>query len=95
MNYLTVRQLQKRYGVAKVQQLIDNGEAFRFEGEFGELVWSMIHSGACMLPNVVYKDHTGKMIAARQMVPKGSVGSFQRCSDYWQGYINKINQYEY
>lgn len=91
MNYFQIKKLQKKYGIAKVQYLIDNGQGFMHNDEFGELVWSMIYSGACMLPTVVHKDYTGRLIAARQMLPVGSIGSFQRSQNYWENFVCKLN----
>lgn len=94
MNYFQIKANQKRYGVAKVQRMIDSGEAFTFSGEFYELIWSMIYSGACMLPNVVYRDlNTGKEVAVRQMVRSGP-GSFKHCSKYWEKFVGGFNDIE-
>lgn len=87
MNYFEIKKIQRKYGVGKVQELIDSGKAFMIQGDFEELIWSMIYSGACMLPDLVHKNHQGTRIATRAMVPSGSPGSFKRCQSYWSKFI--------
>jgi hypothetical protein len=90
MNYFQIKSLQKKHGLSEVQNMIDKGQAFKHQGDISELAWSMIYSGACMLPNVIHGDHTGQKIAARQMVPKGSIGSYQRCQDFWNEFVGRL-----
>lgn len=91
MNISTIKKLQKKYGVAKIQQHIDSGVGFKQAGHFQELVWSAIYSGACMLPKVIHRDHTNKLIAARQMIRNGQPGSFGYCKKYWEDFLGRLN----
>lgn len=91
MNIQTIKKMQRKHGLDMLQYAIDNGQAFKQHDHKRDFAWSMIYAGACMLPKVIHRDHDGRMIAARQMLPDGSVGTFKWCKNYWINFVAQHN----
>lgn len=83
MNYFQIKRLQKEYGATELQNLINSGMAWKLEGSVGRAAMEALESGACMLPKVAMRDFYGSYVPARQMVKKGSKGSYQNCVNFW------------
>jgi hypothetical protein len=99
MNYSQIKSLQKLYGADRMQNLIDSGEIWKFEGTVGRYAMDLLRGGACMLPLQTTWDYWGNRIPTRKEVKPGTTGSFQNCRDYWQavndGDIDAVEALEY
>lgn len=85
MNYQSILKLQKIYGANKMQELINTGMAWRFEGSVGRHAMDLLRGGACMLPKHRTVDAYGNTVPSRYDVKPGTPGSFLNCAEFWQG----------
>lgn len=90
MNHNTIKKLQKDYGFASLQALIDSGMAWKMEGSVGRAAMGAIRSGACMLAKVTMKDYYGSHIPSRYQVQKGTNGSYQNSVAFWSNEDNYL-----
>ena len=61
--------------VAGYQEMINNGDAWRFEGHVGRTAMDLIESGACVLGEVGHRDYYGNYVPSRTEVKAGTKGS--------------------
>ena len=66
-----------------MQQLINSGQIWSFEGSMGRHAMSLLESGACMLPTVTRYDYYGNKVPSRYDVKPGTTGSYQNSVNYW------------
>lgn len=78
-----ITQLQSEHGVKDIQDLINNGRAWRMEGSVGRMAMGYLKSGACFLPTESYSDYYGNKVPSISEVKEGSVGSLSLSSMYW------------
>lgn len=99
MTYSQVIYLQKLYGANRIQENINTGEIWNFEGSVGRHAMDLIKGGICMLPLRSTWDYYGNPLPTRKQVKPGTSGSFQNCRDYWQdvsdGNIDAIEALDY
>ena len=88
MNFNRIKKLQKEHGVDKTQNLINNGHAWKLEGSVGRNAMAMLDSGACMLPKVFHFDTYGNRVPSRDVLKKGTKGTFQNSSSFWTKVVN-------
>jgi len=91
METLTVEQiveLQKQYGITKMQELINSGEAWLREGFTGRQAMSALEDGACMLPCFRHKDYYGSTVPSRNDLKAGSKGTLENSQAFWTKVIN-------
>tara|TARA_R110002074_G_scaffold87945_4_gene194073 strand:- start:4177 stop:4458 length:282 start_codon:yes stop_codon:yes gene_type:complete len=81
--------LQTENGLDDVQNIINNGSAWRMEGSVGRMAMEYLKSGACFLPDEGCTDYYGNKIPSINEVEEGSVGSLSLSSMYW-GNITKF-----
>jgi len=79
-----ITELQKTYGYAEMQKLIDSGECWKFEGTFGRSAMNMLENGVCLLSEKITTDYYGNFIPSRSDVKEGSVGSLELAQTFWQ-----------
>lgn len=84
MNILKLEQLQRLYGVTEIQNLINSGMAWKLEGSVGRFANDMLEAGVCMLPLVPRIDYYGNRVPPRNVLKKGTKGTFQNCAQFWQ-----------
>lgn len=90
MNVQRIKYLQRTYlptifwGV-NIQEMIDNGTIWGFEGAMGRHANDLLRWGVCMLPSHPTQDYYGHRIPTRAEVQPGSPGSFQNCREFWEG----------
>ena len=87
MKKLTVEQiteLQKQYGMTQMQDLINNGEVWKFEGSYGRAAMSMLESGACMLPEEQMQDYYGNTVPSRNDLKEGTKGTLLNSQRFWE-----------
>jgi len=60
---------------AGFQEMIDNGDAWRFEGHVGRTAMSLIEAGHCVLGEVGHYDYYGNYVPSRTEVKPGTKGS--------------------
>lgn len=63
------------YPVPFLQNLIDNGEGWKSEGELGRAVVRALEDGTCVLGPVAHRDYHGNVVPARGDVAAGAKGS--------------------
>ena len=79
-----ITELQKTYGYAEMQKLIDSGECWKFEGAFGRSAMNMLENGVCLLSEEITQDYYGNIIPSRSDVKEGSIGSLELAQTFWQ-----------
>jgi hypothetical protein len=85
INIKTITALQKQYGFADMQEMINSGMAWKLEGSVGREAMALLESGACMLPKTAHKDYYGNIVPSRDVLKKGTKGTFQNSQAFWQG----------
>jgi hypothetical protein len=91
MEKLTLEQiteLQKQYGLTKLQDLINSGEVWKFEGSFGRAAMSALEDGACMLPEEEHQDYYGSTVPSRTNLKAGTKGTLENSQEFWQKVID-------
>lgn len=83
MRVSTIKKLQETYGLKQMQDLIDSGDVWKFEGSYGRAAMSHLESGACMLPKVPRMDFYGNTVPSRDDLKAGTKGTFQNSVNFW------------
>jgi hypothetical protein len=83
MNISTIYKLQREHGLDDVQEMINTGDAWRMDGEYGRWAMSLLRSGACMLPKDPAVDAYGNRVPSRDEVVSGTLGSFENAVNFW------------
>ena len=83
MNYNRIISLQKAYGYTDMQNMINNGMAWKLEGSIGRCAMDYLKAGVCMLPKIKCVDAYGNIVPSRDSVEKGTTGSYQNSKDFW------------
>lgn len=85
MNYQRITKLQKDYGYHNLQESINSGIVWKMEGSQGRAAMHALECGICMLPKEPKFDYYGNKIPSRDWLQKGTKGTFQNCTKFWQG----------
>ena len=85
MNSSKIKSMQKAYGFAKLQNMINTGDVWKMEGSFARGAMRSLEAGMCMLPKEPRADYYGNRIPSRDELQKGSKGTYQNCAKFWQG----------
>lgn len=88
MNYQTIKRLQRQHGLEETQERINNGIAWRLEGSVGRHAMSLLNSGACMLPKKTFYDYYGNAVPSRDVLQKGSKGTYHNSVRFWTAVQN-------
>ena len=83
LTFEQIRELQKQYGVTSIQEMIDNGMAWKMEGSIGRHAMSLLKSGICMLPEKQTKDYYGNIVPARTDLEPGTKGTLENAIEFW------------
>jgi hypothetical protein len=83
MNHNRIKALQKIYGFDTIQEQINSGLAWRLEGSVGRHAMQLLESGVCMLPKKKVIDYYGNTVPSRDMIKKGTKGSFLNSKKFW------------
>jgi hypothetical protein len=83
MKFSKIKGLQKAYGYAEMQKLIDSGVVWHMEGSLGRAAMDALTSGACMLPTTSRRGAYGNLIPSRYQVKPGTYGSFQNSVKFY------------
>ena len=83
MNIKTIYKLQREYGLAEMQKMINTGLAWKMEGSVGRYAMELLRSGACMLPKESVVDYYGNKVPSRDEVVSGTLGSFENSVNFW------------
>lgn len=83
MKFTQVKSMQKLYGYAELQKMIDTGMAWHMEGSYGRMAMDALRSGACMLPTSSRRDAYGNNIPSRYQVAEGSTGSYKNTVNFY------------
>jgi hypothetical protein len=65
------------YPVPFLQNLIDTGEGWRWEGALGRAVVEALEDGRCVLGTTAHRDYYGRVVPARGDVAPGEKGSLE------------------
>ena len=87
MKKLTLEQitaLQKQYGYAEMQEMINSGLCWKLEGSVGRSASAELECGSCMLPEQVRVDSYGNRVPSRNDLKDGSKGTFTNSQEFWQ-----------
>jgi hypothetical protein len=93
LSYSQIKSLQKSYGVIKTQNMINDGSIWKFEGSMGRFAMECLESGICMLPKVKTFDYYGNLLPPRQILKKGTKGTFQNSVTFWSKVLDYDEQY--
>ena len=83
MYHKTIKSLQKTYGVDRLQDMINTGNAWRMEGSYGRSAMDALQTGMCMLPKTAHFDFYGNRVPSRDDLQKGSKGTYQNSVRFW------------
>lgn len=76
---------------ANMQQLINGGTAWSFQGSYGRSMMDAITAGRCMLGEQPARDYYGNRIPSRHEVQAGTKGSRQyvveACGEDWAQHL--------
>lgn len=61
--------------IEALQELIDNGLAWKLEGSIGRAAMDAIQSGECILGSIGHQDYWGNYVPSRFEVEAGTKGS--------------------
>ena len=67
--------------VQSMQELIDDGTAWRLEGSVGRSAMDLINAGECMLGEEGHSDYYGNYVPSRHEVKAGTKGSPEYCAE--------------
>jgi hypothetical protein len=96
MNTQRISKLQREYGLDEMQGLINSGQVWKFEGAYGRAAMNDLERGACMLPKEMRIDYYGNEVPSRDVLEKGSKGTYHNCKRFWEGVENgDIEVYDY
>ena len=87
MKYFRIKQLQYAYGYDQLQNRIDTGAVWTFEGSFGRAAMDALESGACMLPTSSRRNYYGNSVPSRYQVKPGTTGSYQNSVRFYSKLI--------
>ena len=68
---------QKEEGFSEMQNLINSGEVWKFEGSMGRAAMEALRSGACYLPDNPTFDYYGNRIPARGELKPYTMGTLE------------------
>jgi hypothetical protein len=78
-----IRELQKQYGVAELQMLINSGLVWLSDKTNVRIAKESLESGMCMLPKESYPDENGVLLPSRDKI-YGTQGSLEHSQIFWQ-----------
>jgi len=78
-----IRELQKQYGVAELQMLINSGLIWCADKSTVKAVRDSLEYGMCMLPKESYPDENNVLLPSRDKI-NGTQGSLERSEIFWQ-----------
>lgn len=81
-----ITELQKQFGFWELQALINTGEVWHMEREMGIKAVQAMRMGACMLPKERSLDALGNIVPSRLELRPYSMGTLQRCQEFWEKY---------
>lgn len=66
-----------------MQELIETGLAWHFEGSVGREAMSFLKCGACFLPETPFKDYYGNEVPSREWLEPGTTGTLENATEFW------------
>jgi len=88
MTHTKILSLQKQYGFRQIQNNINSGICWQLEGSVGREAMALLDSGACMLPLVKHYDYYRNTVPSRDMLAKGSKGTYQNSQKFWMDVLS-------
>lgn len=80
--------LQKKYGYSNVQNRINTGSIWNFQGSVGRAAMGLLESGICFLPDESTQDYYGNYIPSRNELQAGTKGTLENSQKFWQKVID-------
>jgi len=81
MNFLYDDDVSRDEYIEGMQELINSGMAWRFEGSVGRAAMDLIDAGECMLGEEGHTDAYGNYVPSRTEVKAGTKGSPEYCNN--------------
>ncbi len=78
-----INEMQKQYGIASMQKIIDTGLCWNLEGSYGRAAMEALETGACMLPEVRHRDYYGNTVPSRNDLKPGTKGTLLNSQNFW------------
>ena len=95
MKFQTIKKLQKLYGYAEMQKMIDTGMAWHMNGSYGRAATDCLKVGACMLPTISRRDAYGNTIPSRYQVKEFTTGSYKNSVEFYSNIDEHEDRYVY
>jgi hypothetical protein len=90
-----ITELQNKHGMTQMQNLIESGEVWKFEGSMGRKAMSLLESGACFLPEEDTQDYYGNIVPSRNRLQEGTKGTLGNSQNFWQGVEDGVIEIDY
>lgn len=78
-----IKEQQEIHEFKELQDLIENGMAWKMEGSIGRRAMDALTSGACFLPLKRHKDYYGNVIPSREDLEDGTKGTLLNSQKFW------------
>ena len=85
-----IRECQKKYeeyleeNITNMQEWIDTGLAWQFEGSVGRTAMSFLECGACFLPTTPFWDaYKINKFPSREWLKPGTTGTLENSTEFW------------
>jgi len=88
LTFIKIKQLQKLHGYTEIQEQINSGQIWKFEGSVGKNAMNLLESGACMLPKKFTFDYYGNQLPSRDVLKAGTKGTFKNSQNFWQKVVD-------
>jgi hypothetical protein len=83
LTFCQIANLQKSYGVERMQEMINDGTCWKMEGSSGRFAMQCLESGVCMLPLEPKYDYYGNRVPSRNDLKQGTKGTFLNSVKFW------------
>jgi hypothetical protein len=78
-----IKKKQETFGFKELQDLIENGMAWKMEGSVGRSAMDALTSGACFLPLKTFYDYYGNPVPSRDKLEDGTKGTLLNSQRFW------------
>ena len=83
-----IKELQKQYGYIKMQERIEDGSVWKFEGSMGRAAMDCLETGLCFLGEERKSDYYGNTIPSRNDLEAGTKGTLENSQEFWQKVVD-------
>jgi hypothetical protein len=83
MNYHNIKRLQAVHDLKSLQDGINDGSIWKFEGSAGRRAMEALSSGECMLPKKRTFDYYNNSLPSRDWLQAGTKGTYKNSLNFW------------